>query len=289
MANKVVKFESRKHAVADPLEHPPVPPERVHYATGMLLDAEDFRAEQTYHRAQLARALGLMNGSGTIAGLNVTWRKAAPNQPEEIHVEAGVAIDSLGRLIVVSRPRCLRLGEWFDEHAEVDQRENRDHLKQAFFPDVEVAQFAGDTLTTAKVTGVVANLFLRLQTCERGKSPVFATGPFDTLDAVEPSRLREEPELKLVLVKTIQPTARTLPTKFDLQDLLQIQKTILEWQDPTVREDLSTDVFLARIVLPAAQTAPTAIPQRAAGDVRIDNHIRPFIYSLRALAQWLKL
>ena len=58
-------------ASADPLEQDAAP-ERVNYATGVLLDAQDFLDEQTYHRARLARALKYVVGMGTIAGLGVT-------------------------------------------------------------------------------------------------------------------------------------------------------------------------------------------------------------------------
>src|SRR5262245_1972829 len=47
--------------------------ERPAYATGMLLDAQDFQDEQTYHRARLARALSALAGSGTLAGLEVQY------------------------------------------------------------------------------------------------------------------------------------------------------------------------------------------------------------------------
>jgi hypothetical protein len=50
---------------ADPLYAGPQP-ERAAYATGMLLDAQDFIDEQTYHRGRLARALAF-------------WRAAAPS------------------------------------------------------------------------------------------------------------------------------------------------------------------------------------------------------------------
>ena len=40
-------------------------PDRVHYKTGVLLNADDFIAEQNYHRGRLARALACVNGSGT--------------------------------------------------------------------------------------------------------------------------------------------------------------------------------------------------------------------------------
>ena len=61
---------------ADPLYARPRP-ERAAYATGMLLDAQDFADEQTYHRGRLARALLFGVGSGTLAGLAVTHRPAS--------------------------------------------------------------------------------------------------------------------------------------------------------------------------------------------------------------------
>ena len=36
-------------------------PDRVNYAIGVLLGAEDFQAEQDYHRSRLAREMNLNN------------------------------------------------------------------------------------------------------------------------------------------------------------------------------------------------------------------------------------
>ncbi len=65
--------------IADPLVSS-AQADRLHYATGELLGADDFRDEQTYHRRQLARALLYLYGSGTIAGLRVV--AAAPARGE---------------------------------------------------------------------------------------------------------------------------------------------------------------------------------------------------------------
>ena len=73
---------------ADPLYAGPRP-ERAAYATGMLLDAQDFIDEQTYHRGRLARALAFLAGGGTLAGLEVTHRPADADQAEEIQVAPG--------------------------------------------------------------------------------------------------------------------------------------------------------------------------------------------------------
>jgi hypothetical protein len=43
----------------------------------------------------------------------------------------------------------------------------------------------------APFNGVIADVFLNFVVCERGKTPAFASGPFDALDAIAPSRLRD--------------------------------------------------------------------------------------------------
>ena len=88
--------------------------ERLAYATGQLLGAEDFAREQTYHRGRLALALRHLVGHGTVAGLRVRHSPAADGRPEELRVEPGVAIDRHGRLLELARPRCLDLARWYD-------------------------------------------------------------------------------------------------------------------------------------------------------------------------------
>ena len=87
---------------SDPIEWGSAP-ERVNYATGMLLQAEDFRDEQTYHRGRLATALRHLMGFGTIAGLAVRSPAVEDNQLE-LRVEPGIAIDRYGRLIELGAP-----------------------------------------------------------------------------------------------------------------------------------------------------------------------------------------
>ena len=83
-------------------------PERVHYAAGVLLDAEDFAAEQTYVRGRFARALAALTGYGTMAGLRVSCAEDE-NPQREIKVAPGLALDRLGRLIEIRREQCLRV------------------------------------------------------------------------------------------------------------------------------------------------------------------------------------
>ena len=91
----------------DPLEGSP-PPERVNYATGVLLDAQDFRDEQSYHRGRLAQALRHLVGFGTVAGLRVT-APGIGDAERELTVAPGLAIDRHGRMIEVGEPQCIRL------------------------------------------------------------------------------------------------------------------------------------------------------------------------------------
>lgn len=176
--------------------------ERLHYATGELLGANDFRDEQTYHRRQLAQTLLFLHGGGgTLAGLRVVARHRpakTKKEQDEVHleVEPGLAVDRAGRLIEVPRAACLRLRRWFDfistQAANVD------------LPD------ASDLRAARNNGAVVADIFLAFHACDRGYTPAFASGPFDALDASQPSRVRDAYELSLVLRSEANP-----PTAFD--------------------------------------------------------------------------
>lgn len=164
--------------------------ERAHYATGVLLDAGDFIGEQTYHRGRLARALSYLHGVGTVAGLEAVYcPKEPPERPEdEIEVHPGLALDALGRMIEIPRKACIRVARWY-EGLDVD----------AIRP---FTRGAGTYTTTKQPQGlpnraVVADLFLRFLACERGKTPSFATGPYDATNAVAPARWRDAYELRL--------------------------------------------------------------------------------------------
>ncbi len=188
---------------ADPLYGLP-PADRPAFATGMLLDAQDFTDEQTYHRGRLARALMLVAGGGTLAGLRVTHQAAVaavpptastpgqPEKPEEIRVEPGLAVDRLGRLVEVARPCCLRVVPWWEATAA-------DSLQQAAYTSFTnlLSERTRDDVTLP-ARGVVADVYLRFAACPRGLTPAFAGGPFDALNAVATSRVRDAYELLLL-------------------------------------------------------------------------------------------
>lgn len=272
--------------------------DRVLYATGVLLSADDFDAEQTYHRGRVARALAYLHGSGTAAGLRVVVAPAlAPGadpafpqgREEELRIEPGLAVDRLGRLVELPRAACLRLDRWYQGQ------------------DV-------DRLTTAlHAAGVIVDVFVRYVTCERGKTPAFATGPFDALDAVQPSRLRDAYELTLVPRAEATPPlpdpgeigAPPLPPATDVGGRrAALHAAILSgWREGTeqwteqgpvpLREHVAgqdtTALFLARLVLPAtaAATVDTRPVRTAGATVTVDNDSRRFVYSAVALARAL--
>jgi hypothetical protein len=301
----------------DPLTKKPEPPDRVFYATGVLLDAEDFEAEQIYHRGRLARALAYAHGSGTVAGLGVAWKHAgtADKLDDMVIVEPGMVIDRLGRMIEVTRQACIRLQRWYDAQDTSKLAQSYRHSVR-ITPDTMTRDSAGEWTIEAgtaeeSINGVVVDVFVRFVTCERGKTPAFASGPFDATDAVQPSRLRDGYEL--TLVPRIDDPAAALPelawSELDrvtepakrerrLQDAILGRwrerspywtrdgllggPEHLEGQDPTA-------VFLTRMVLPASRTlADTDRPVRdAQRPVRVDNHLRSFVYTAGALARVL--
>ncbi len=154
--------------------------DRLNYVQGVLLDARDFEDEQRYHRGALARGLQYLFGTGTVAGLSVGFN--ADN--DELEVEPGLALDPLGRLIEIPRRFCVGLGAW---------------LAAQRLEDLVDSWIDEDPDDPASDPVLIADVFVRFVVCERGKTPAFASGPFDALDAVTPARLRDGFELGLIL------------------------------------------------------------------------------------------
>lgn len=268
-------------------------PDRLFYATGMLLDQQDFEDEQTYHRNRLARALAYLHGSGTVAGLEVQWQPPADQNPGEIAITAGLAVDRLGRLIEVPRRACIRLKPWFDAQPP-------DDLNQA--------------LHNGFYHGLVVDLFIRFVACDRGKTPAFASGAFDATNAAAPSRVRDAYELKLFLRREtdvaspgVVPLQQRLPVN-PWPDLSAIadandkraalrQAIFQAWRDegesgapielpPLAEHVLGQDpgfLFLARLVVPAAATAADKPPDWDGQQVEVQNEHRLFLYTPNAL------
>ena len=77
-------------------------PTRVSYFPGQLLGPDDFTDEQDYHRGKHHRLSRLAVGSGVLCGLGVT-----ATGDGQVVVEPGIAIDPLGREIVLTAEHVL--------------------------------------------------------------------------------------------------------------------------------------------------------------------------------------
>ncbi|HEY0824777.1 MAG TPA: hypothetical protein VGD76_13390 [Ramlibacter sp.] len=86
------------------------------YHFGMLLGVEDFRAEQGFHVGRLRRHQRLLHGSGVVAGYAVAYQA----DDMELRVGTGVAVDALGRDLVLDVPQCVSLPLWWIAHREED-------------------------------------------------------------------------------------------------------------------------------------------------------------------------
>jgi hypothetical protein len=296
---------------ADPLYARPLA-QRPHYATGMLLDAQDFADEQTYHRGRLASALALLAGGGTLAGLGVSHSApVADGRPEEIRVEPGVAVDRLGRLVEVPRPACLRLARWFEAEAVAD---GGDRLRRAAYTNLDrflsvraIAEAGTDGRPPVPARAVVADVFARFVACATGLTPSFASGPFDALDAVATSRVRDAYELLLVARDGLDDAFDGLPAPGpDLAAIADLPERRARLQDtilasypvrgragspgeleplPEHPNDIDRSaVFLARVLIPVGAADP---PAREGVAVLVDSWRRRFVASAMLLARWV--
>jgi hypothetical protein len=275
--------------------------DRLHYATGELLGADDFQAEQTYHRRQLARALLHLHGAGVIAGLQVVNQHRPGNgtgMPDEVEIKVapGLALDHAGRLVEVPREACLRLRRWYDFIA--GRAPSSEGLDAG---DLRAAWRA----TTAPDGVVVADVFLTFHQCPRGYTPAFATGPFDALDASQPSRVRDAYELSLVLRREADDALRSADDPWSqitggtlIERLASAQALSLTlWNretQPAPENPLGVDptaVLLARLRIPAQQhevasRAPDADFRATAwanASANIDNAVRHVVLPAAAI------
>ena len=279
-------------------------PDRVYYKTGVLLNADDFIAEQNYHRGRLARALACVNGSGTVAGLQVLHEagepatEEKPAKPERIIIEPGIAIDRLGRLIEVPDKLCVRINHWYQQQDEAELRQSWN---------------AAGALWDDAVSGVTVDVFIRFAACERGKTPTFASGPFDAIDAVTAARLRDGYETELLLRTDAAPGEPVSPWA-DLDGVAeterpqQLRKAIFAaWEkQQTINNDTqtgdkklaplaehaagqdTTSLMLARMIIPANEASAGSSPERRLDDdLQIRNDLRPFVITANALARML--
>ena len=78
---------------------------RPNYFAGRLLTAEDFQAEQDYHRSKAQRHNLHLHGSGVVMGLQVSVENSAAGSV--VVVEPGIALDPTGHEVELDELRKL--------------------------------------------------------------------------------------------------------------------------------------------------------------------------------------
>ena len=238
---------------------------RAFYARGVLLSAPHLDADQLHDHGWLGRALAYLHGSGTLAGLEVTWEKATGGCSERLVVKHGIALDRLGRIIEVPRDADLSLDRWFAGQSDA-------HLIGGFKPSLQ---------------GVVADVFLHLLSGGPGQGDGYEVKLY----------LRQEPDPPPLPSPAWPVFTRTDGARRELQDAIfaawhgrdsSDQGGPKPLPEHAVGQD-PTSVFLARLVLPAALPATGGRPIRSAGEVVVDNRSRRFVYPPAALARWVGL
>ncbi|HMZ12445.1 MAG TPA: hypothetical protein PKW88_17140, partial [Plasticicumulans sp.] len=141
---------------------------RVAFRPGMLLGVEALLAEQDYHRRRLNRHARLLHGLGTIYGLLVTLEPPAAPLPLRLVVHPGIALDALGRELLLPEPYGIDLPAWLAEQGA--------EALLPFSTPPDAAEGAPRTL--------VLEVALRYVDCALGLQPVLAAATNASTDAV---------------------------------------------------------------------------------------------------------
>lgn len=126
-------------------------PARPRYFDGRLLTADDFRAEQNYHREKLWLHNRMLHGYGIVSGLEVS---AQENESGGAHIviAPGYALDGYGRELIVPEPLHVAVGH--------DRRDFVVYLKYAEHDDpTSVVPTPGGETQATRIVETVQVLF----------------------------------------------------------------------------------------------------------------------------------
>src|SRR5438105_4485817 len=99
------------------------PDVRVNYEFGLVLGVNEFRQEQKYFLEKDYLHNRELHGYGTVSGLQVAADAypSTDNQTDvQITVKPGMALDQVGRPIVVRADQCARLGAWLAQQEKAN-------------------------------------------------------------------------------------------------------------------------------------------------------------------------
>ncbi len=277
------------------------PLRRVSYEAGMMLGLEATRDEQAYHRRRLTRHQYWLQGFGTLAGLNVsmnpdTHPDADDDTTVRLQVSPGIALDGLGREVMLHETYCIDLGQWLTAQTEASLLEGWD---------------GGPGYLWLKVC-------IRYKDCAIARQPVLARKLNLSTDAVQPSRTADSVQLELIPERPpagderYRPWASHEAVTDDLPGLSESEQTTLQSANDTSAaagaqmhlharllhaldsSGLSTQnladelesgarLLLAHIRIEASQIDNLIVnPQR----IQINNLVRPFLTTPSQMA-WL--
>lgn len=157
---------------------------RVAYRHGMMLGVEAVRDEQAFHRRRLNRHQYWLHGTGTVVGLAVTLDFTAPATGEtddpdtdrdmRLLVSPGIALDGLGREVVLHEGYCLDLRAWIEANRDPDTRD-----------------WNGSSTHIPQQGGLWLEVSIRAADCDRGLQPVLAHEVNAGIDPVATSRIEQ--------------------------------------------------------------------------------------------------
>ena len=96
------------------------PFERNQYYYGKLMTQQDFISEQKYMNDKRRLINRFLHGTGVVSGLQVVRM-----DEKSFSVEAGLALDEVGREILVSQPAVLRLDQ-MDGYEQLQEQSSSD-------------------------------------------------------------------------------------------------------------------------------------------------------------------
>ena len=265
--------------------------QRVNFQPGILLGAEALNAEQGFHLRRLTRAQRWLTGPGTVFGLYVeVWTPTAPDDVTDVRltVHPGYAIDGLGREIVVGVRYALSLRDWLTAQG------------------VALETFYNTPVLALRVTARARSQELGLQPVaadlfDAGLDPVVAAriGAGFQLEVLgDPSRAGADAAAKPFdrwappvhapsdggppSANTGRETAMLQALQPDQQAVLAAQADLLRRGPPPFDDSPGAEsgyaesarILLASLHLPYDPSSP---PKLAAGDVQVNNLVRPFV------------
>jgi hypothetical protein len=256
-----------------------LPLQRPTYHEGMLLEAEDFLNQSQYHRGQVAQVIARLHGHGTVAGLRAQLDDA--DNPTEIRVRPGVAVDTAGRLLELAATQCLRLQNWFDYVVNDEQ----------IAPTLVPRNVAGERT-------LIADICIGYREFQQGLRPAFPEAAVDATDAVVAHRLVESVHVSIHPIPS--PGGVDEPPEPAFPEAIADRAALLDRVFASYPSDIAAEnpapapgavwqppftgaVFLARLRLPLTDAGALQRSNDAARKVELVNAARPILPAVSLL------